>query len=152
MGENPLRRREMMRHQRKGENTLSSNLWVPASGPRHQPVWLPTGAVSLPEYRAGWARILGRQPSRPNRSMFLELIFTPPRHDHWFKCGQDPSDIFLGSYLYNLCVLSHVSHVRLFAAPWSVACQAPLSIGFFREEYWSGLPCPPNVVHKKPVS
>ena len=27
--------------------------------------------------------------------------------------------------------------------PWTVACQAPLSIGFSRQEYWSGLPCPP---------
>ena len=42
-----------------------------------------------------------------------------------------------------VCVLSLVSHVRLFAAPWTVACQAPLSMGFSRQEYWSGLPCPP---------
>ena len=27
--------------------------------------------------------------------------------------------------------------------PWTVARQAPLSMGFFRQEYWSGLPCPP---------
>ena len=27
-----------------------------------------------------------------------------------------------------------------FATPWTVACQAPLSMGFFRQEYWSGLP------------
>ena len=27
--------------------------------------------------------------------------------------------------------------------PWTVACQAPLSMGFSRQEYWSGLPCPP---------
>ena len=27
--------------------------------------------------------------------------------------------------------------------PWTIACQAPLSIGFSRQEYWSGLPCPP---------
>ena len=35
------------------------------------------------------------------------------------------------------------SHVQLFAAPWTVACQAPLSMEFFQEEYWSGLPFPP---------
>ena len=37
------------------------------------------------------------------------------------------------------------NHVRLFVAPWTVAartCQAPLSIGFFRQEYWSRLPFP----------
>ena len=41
------------------------------------------------------------------------------------------------------CVLSLFSHVQLFATPWTVACQAPLSMGFSRQEYWSGLPCPP---------
>ena len=46
-------------------------------------------------------------------------------------------------------VLSHRSRVRLFAAPWTVAPQAPLSMGFSRQEYWSGLPCPPpgNLPH-----
>ena len=34
-------------------------------------------------------------------------------------------------------------HVQLFAAPWTVAHQALLSMGFSREEYWCGLPCPP---------
>ena len=29
------------------------------------------------------------------------------------------------------------------ATPWTVACQAPLSMGFSRQEYWGGLPCPP---------
>ena len=36
-----------------------------------------------------------------------------------------------------------LSHVRLFAAPWMVAHQAPLSMGFFRQEHWSGLSFPP---------
>ena len=43
-------------------------------------------------------------------------------------------------YLY---VLSHFSHVRLFATLWTVVCQTPLSMGFSRQEYWSGLLCPP---------
>ena len=34
------------------------------------------------------------------------------------------------------------SHVRLFATPRAVACQAPLSVGFPRQEHWSGLPFP----------
>ena len=41
------------------------------------------------------------------------------------------------------CVLSCFSCVRLFAALWAVAHQAPLSMGFSRQEYWGGLPCPP---------
>ena len=36
-----------------------------------------------------------------------------------------------------------LSLVRLFATPWTVAHQAPLSMGFPRQEYWSGLPFPP---------
>ena len=36
-----------------------------------------------------------------------------------------------------------LSHVRLFATPWTVAPQAPLPMGFSRQEYWSGLLCPP---------
>ena len=35
-----------------------------------------------------------------------------------------------------------LSHVRLFAPPWTVARQAPLCMGFPRQEYWSGLPFP----------
>ena len=35
-----------------------------------------------------------------------------------------------------------LSHVRLFATPWTVACQAPPSMGFSRQEYWSDLPFP----------
>ena len=42
-----------------------------------------------------------------------------------------------------LDVLSCFSHVQLFATLWTIACQAPLSMGFSRKEYWSGLPCPP---------
>ena len=40
-------------------------------------------------------------------------------------------------------MLSHFSRVQLFATLWTVACQAPLSMGFSRQEYWSELPCPP---------
>ena len=40
------------------------------------------------------------------------------------------------------CMLSHFSHVQLFATLWTTAHQAPLSVGFLRQEYWSGLPFP----------
>ena len=35
-----------------------------------------------------------------------------------------------------------LSHVRLFATPWTAAYQASLSMGFSRQEYWSGVPFP----------
>ena len=41
-----------------------------------------------------------------------------------------------------LLVLSHFSHVQLCETPWTAAYQAPPSMGFSRQEYWSGLPLP----------
>ena len=40
------------------------------------------------------------------------------------------------------CVLSHSSRVQLFGTLWTVARQAPLSMGSSRQKYWSGLPFP----------
>ena len=40
-------------------------------------------------------------------------------------------------------MLTCFSRGQLFATLWHATCQAPLSMGFFRQEYWSGLPCPP---------
>ena len=39
--------------------------------------------------------------------------------------------------------MKSLSHVRLFADPWTVANQAPLSMGFSGQEFWNGLTCPP---------
>ena len=41
------------------------------------------------------------------------------------------------------CMQSHFSCVRLFVTLWMVAHHAPLSMGFCRQQYWHGLPCPP---------
>ena len=49
-------------------------------------------------------------------------------------------------YIFNPKTISEelksLSHVRLFVTPWTVAYEAPLSMGFSRQEYWSGLPFP----------
>ena len=53
--------------------------------------------------------------------------------DLWFpSCSQ------LARGLIHLCVLSRFSRVQLCAALWAVARQVPLSMGFYRQEYWSG--------------
>ena len=44
-------------------------------------------------------------------------------------------------FIFVHCMLSHFSHIQCFAALWTIACQAPLSMGFSRQEYWSGLLC-----------
>ena len=41
-----------------------------------------------------------------------------------------------------------LSRVRLLAAPWTAAYQAPLSMGFSRQEYWSGVPLPSPIKHE----
>ena len=42
--------------------------------------------------------------------------------------------------LYNLCLVA--KSCPTFATAWTIACQAPLSMGFSRQEYWCGLPFP----------
>ena len=62
--------------------------------------------------------------------MFLELI--------WGQINP-----FLQNYMC-ACVLSRFRFIQLFVTPWTVARQAPLSMGFSRLEYWSVLPYPPT--------
>ena len=49
----------------------------------------------------------------------------------------------VGILVYSVWVLSHFSRVWLSVTLWTVAHQPPLSMGFSRQEYCSGLPCPP---------
>ena len=42
-----------------------------------------------------------------------------------------------------MLLLSRFGHIQLCKTPWTLSLQAPLSIGFSKQEYWSGLPCPP---------
>ena len=55
----------------------------------------------------------------------------------YLKCSLKCLQIYL-----LIILLSHFSHVQLFVTPWTVACQAPLSMEFSRQEYWNGLPFP----------
>ena len=43
--------------------------------------------------------------------------------------------------LFDVVVVVLLRCIPLFVTPWTVACQAPLSMGFSRQAYWSGLPC-----------
>ena len=60
------------------------------------------------------------------------------------QVGAGRSDSTLCSLLGGPVCLCVLSHVPLFATLWTLAHQAPLSMGFFRQEYWSGSPCPPS--------
>ena len=48
----------------------------------------------------------------------------------------------VSTFLDSLKCVKSLSHVQLFATPWTVAYQAPLSMGFSRQEHWSELPFP----------
>ena len=50
--------------------------------------------------------------------------------------------IHLFTKILHSCLLSHFSHVPFFVTLWTIASQAPLAIGFSRQEYGSGLSCP----------
>ena len=63
------------------------------------------------------------------------------------KRDRGHSFVLSAVYKRSICLnckvkVKSLSHVQLFATPWTVAYQAPLSIGFSREEYWSGLSFP----------
>ena len=82
---------------------------------------------------------------------FPEAAWTQERFDwRWQSC--DPRKGKFSLYALEVepertCVLSHFSRVQLFATPWTTAHQAPLSLGFSRQEYWSGLPFPSPILH-----
>ena len=50
--------------------------------------------------------------------------------------------VYVFIFYISCAVISLFSCVQLFAIPWTVACQASPSLGFSRQEYWSGLPFP----------
>ena len=56
--------------------------------------------------------------------------------------GQQKTEEANRENLLLLLLLSRFSHVQLCATPWTVAHQAPPSMGFSRQEYWSGVPLP----------
>ena len=56
--------------------------------------------------------------------------------------SKPPKDLHL-SFLISHLLAQSLSHVQLFATPWNAASQAPLSMGFSRQKYWSEFPCPP---------
>ena len=76
-----------------------------------------------------------------NCSKFLSFICTTKA----CHCPHQGGGSVVFADLNDVCVrmLSCFSHVLLFETLWTEACQAPLSMGFSKQEYWSGLPCPP---------
>ena len=72
----------------------------------------------------------------------LSRVFLSPSAPLLSSKGQ-PLPPGMSSHRGPCSVLSCFSQVQLFATLWTVVCQAPLSIGFLQQEYWSVLPCLP---------
>ena len=74
----------------------------------------------------------------PNRYITLKLVGAAAAKEFTAELSR-----YLWDTYHNECVpqctLSCFSRVPIL---WTVACQAPLSMGFCKQEYWSGLPCP----------
>ena len=90
-------------------------------------------------YQTGWRQTCKR---RQKRLPWLRIANTFVDTKHIVQCVEviDDQPQFI-SRLSGSTVKS-LSRVRLFATPWTVAYQAPPSVGFSRQEWWSGLPFP----------
>ena len=70
---------------------------------------------------------------RPLGNLFIDWTLNESKDYCWQCCWSTMCT----------CVLSRFTCVQLFVTPWTVAPQAPLFMGFSRQDYCSGLPCPP---------
>ena len=82
-----------------------------------------------------WVQVKLMQNS-PSYVRAAVLLFTTV-NPHLFQYESNPQKY------RTACVWNHLVHSQLFATLWTIAHQAPLSMGFFRQEYLSRLPCPP---------
>ena len=74
-------------------------------------------------------------------SVFVECVCTHSIRE-WIACSWWRQYLETQLLLLLLLLLSHLSRVRLCATPETAAHEAPLSLGFSRQEHWSGLPFP----------
>ena len=106
--------------------------------------FLPQGMWNLSSLIRDWTHTSLITREVPKYYAFLMSCFEK-------ACCKFPSLIFILQISLVLflcfscvCLLSRFSRVRLFLTLWTINQQAPLSMGFSRQEYWSGLLCPPQ--------
>ena len=100
---------------------------------------------NLPARRETRVQSLGREDPLEKKWHQYSCLENPMDRGAWWAAVHlvAKSSLGLGSCHSSAYMLIHSVHVLLFATPWTIVCQAPLSMGFFRQEYWSGLPWPP---------
>ena len=115
-------------------------------GPRFDPwvgkipwgrAWQPT-LVFLPG-ESSWTEEPGGRQTMGSQRVGDDLVTKHSTHTYnWSTL------LYTQTQHFKLTVhVQSLSSVQFFATMWTVALQAPLSMGFFRQEYWSGLPVPP---------
>ena len=123
-----------MKQFEKIPHSISIELRVSTGWEWEQDLFLPY--VISPYYVYALTR--GSSVSRRPESYSLEL---KPR---WLVYGFVSQSHSTSKWINDICFVhrveyySYLSHVWLFVTPWTVACQAPLSMEFSRQEYWSG--------------
>ena len=105
-------------------------------------IWAPLFVYPspVPYHCVKWL-IRGQELWSP-RSLFPTWLRNDVWHNTLLSCQFGMMLIIISS-LYAYVCAQLLSHVQLFVTPWTVACQASLSMGFSQQEYWSGLPFPP---------
>ena len=115
----------------------------------------PCGWQDLSSPAGDWTYVLSNESLSPNHWtarevpevfwVFLKVFFSiEVQLTCFFKYTTTLFQLYINICIYmRVCKLSRFSCVRLIVTLWTVAHQAPLSMGFSRQEYLSGLPCPP---------
>ena len=102
-------------------------------------VWLSSDSLGDVGFRSGTYRWQGRASGREEkryRTLGTQNIATEKKVLQWAEAKVSSKGC--ECVCVCVCVCELFSHVQLFVIPWSVACQAPLSMGFSRQKYWSG--------------
>ena len=109
--------------------------------------------INTTKYKGGASAPKPRAFQPPRRWLIYSL---KPCSEHRIPHTEDAQNIFVSAKNFGQWFLKGInyvfwrfwsevkslSRVRLFATPWAAAYQAPLSMGFSRQEYWSGVPFP----------
>ena len=125
-------------------NNVCKELWICLA---IFPLWLEEKAFILPGWRflSAMGSSAGLSPMRPEERKDQINIYTSHTQTHLpkYTLHQNTNTLQNDALQYILMLLlSHSSHVRLCATPETAAHQAPPSLGFSRQEHWSGLPFP----------
>ena len=107
--------------------------------------WFPLGWTGwISSQSKGLSRVLSNTTVQKHQ-FFGAQFFSQSNSHPYMTTGKTIAltrRTFVGKEMSLLLLLSRFSCVRLCATPWRAACQAPPSLGFSRQEHWSGLPLP----------